>query len=223
MEGLSPFQTFIALIKFDQEALATHKKVEKLKKIVRDQEIKKEELLHSLEKAKSTFNTFQKEVPEKEKEKKRYLDTISDQKEYSAIKREIDHLKRQQHNFEKELVDSWNKLENAKKEHENIEKDLDSKIAEIETTISNAKKDLEETNKQISQYNKDRTAKEKGVPAEWLQKYNIMHLQVTDPVVPLIGQSCSACFQDLTKQDFKDINRNKMMQCKGCFRLLYVE
>jgi uncharacterized protein len=233
MEGLSPFQTFIALIKFDQETLATHQKLEKLNKIIQEQEIKQKDLLSSLEKAKSTLHNFQKEVhlqelrmkelSEKEKSKKKLLDDTSNQKEYSALKREIDSLKRLQHNFEKELVDSWNKLETAKKEHENIEKDLDLKISEINSTIEKATKDLKETKQLIEQYNKDRLDKEKGVPDEWLQKYNVMHLQVTNPVVPLVGQSCSACFQELTKQDFLDINKNKMMQCKGCFRLLYIE
>lgn len=233
MEGLSPFEKFVSLVKFDQEALTTHQKLESLKKLIKEQESNKEVLLNSLETAKQTLKTFQKEVDlqelrmkelsDKEKSKKKSLDEIANQKEYNSIKREIDNLKRFQHNYEKELVDSWNKLENAKKEHESIEKSLDSKIEEIETTIKNAQKDLNVTTTAIEKYNKERLEREKGIPEEWLQKYNIMHLQVTNPVVPLIGQSCSACFQELTKQDFKDLNRNKMMQCKNCFRLLYVE
>ncbi|OGB83254.1 hypothetical protein A3F66_03430 [candidate division TM6 bacterium RIFCSPHIGHO2_12_FULL_32_22] len=233
MESLNPFQTFIALIKFDQEAITTHKKAEKLRQSIDQENQKKSLLLKSLENAKESLKICQKEVQskelkmkelaEQEAERKKLLDETSSKKEHNAIKREIDSLKRNQHNYEKELVEGWNKFDNAKKEYESIQNDLDTKISEIDKIIKISNKELEETATLIEQYKKDRVDKEKDIPDEWLQKYNVMHLQVSDPVVPLTGQSCSACFQELTRQGFSDINRNKMMQCKGCFRLLYVE
>ena len=66
-----------------------------------------------------------------------------------------------------------------------------------------------------------RTEKEKSVPAEWLEKYSMMRARVSDPVVPIVHQSCSACSQMITKQDDTRAKRGALIQCQQCFRLLY--
>jgi predicted nucleic acid-binding Zn-ribbon protein len=51
----------------------------------------------------------------------------------------------------------------------------------------------------------------------------MMRTRTADPVVPVLDGSCSACFHYLTEQDLLLIKKNKLMQCKGCYRFLYSE
>lgn len=68
----------------------------------------------------------------------------------------------------------------------------------------------------------DRQSKEQAVPAEWLEKYATMRARVTDPVVPVINGDCSACFYQVSTQDMQQLRHRKLLQCKDCFRLLYL-
>ena len=74
----------------------------------------------------------------------------------------------------------------------------------------------------MTAYEQKRPEKEKIVPEEWLEKYTIMKAQVSDPVVPITQETCSACFYALTNQDIICARRGRLLQCKGCYRLLYL-
>ena len=67
-----------------------------------------------------------------------------------------------------------------------------------------------------------RKQKEGLVPHEWLEKYEMMRSRVADPVVQVTQNSCGACYQMLTNQDLVRARHGALMQCKKCFRLLYI-
>lgn len=233
MENSAPFQKFIDLIKFDQQIIASHKKIATLKKEIEQLQNQKQDLANSLETTKKDLISAEKEVHlqelrmselnEREENKKKLLQETSDEKTYHAIKREIENIKRSQNVYENELVHSWNKLEQLKKEDENIKNNINIKLAEFDNLIADKNKELENLASEIKLHSEQRKDKTKDIPQEWLDKYNVMYLQVSNPVVPVIGQSCSACFHDVTRQDYLDLKKRKLLQCKGCFRLLYAE
>ena len=53
--------------------------------------------------------------------------------------------------------------------------------------------------------------------------YERMKGRVYDPVVPMSQDSCSVCFYGLTPRDLQMLKQNGLLQCKDCFRLLYLE
>ncbi len=80
----------------------------------------------------------------------------------------------------------------------------------------------EELTKTIKDRLQERAALEKNVPAEWLEKYASMRSRVPDPVVPVINGHCSACVYKVSDQDMLMLSRNKLLQCKDCYRFLYL-
>jgi predicted nucleic acid-binding Zn-ribbon protein len=76
---------------------------------------------------------------------------------------------------------------------------------------------------EIKVQEKDRKRIESIVPQGWLEKYAIMRTKVTDPVVPVINNSCSACFYDVIGQDLQELRKKKLLQCKECYRFLYLD
>ena len=69
----------------------------------------------------------------------------------------------------------------------------------------------------------EQEVKIKGIPEEWLEKYSIMRTRVPNPIVSVKNGSCSACFHALTQQDMLNLQRRKLLQCRDCYRFLYIE
>ena len=62
-----------------------------------------------------------------------------------------------------------------------------------------------------------------SITPEWLAKYRDMKTHISDPIAPLVGQTCSACFYSVRPQDFLRLRNNAILPCQGCFRLLYCD
>lgn len=233
MESTNVFDRFIELVKFDQATISIKQKIDFLIDELNQLRANRSELENNLETAKRAVTAAQKEVQLqelrmqeldlKEKEKKKQLEFTSSPKEYSAIKKEIENLKHAQHAYENELVNSWNKLENTKATFEQIKKEIDEKETTLDTTMTKKEIELEELRKVRITQETERTSKLAGIPEEWLDKYNVMHLRISNPVVPVFGESCSACFGNVTQQELRELGRKKLVQCKECFRLLYLQ
>jgi predicted nucleic acid-binding Zn-ribbon protein len=164
-----------------------------------------------------------KELNDAEKHKKEQLEQISNQKEYAALKTEIERIKNRRNALEVELLDAWNKLENAQKEYDTQQELVNKKIDEFTAQLNEKNNQLNNARSEYNQQKQQRAAKEQGIPQEWLDKYELMREQVTDPVVPVLHGSCSTCFYAVTAQDLSQLKRHKLLQCKDCHRFLYIE
>jgi predicted nucleic acid-binding Zn-ribbon protein len=229
----TPFEKFIALVEVDQKInflnnqIATHRK--KIADLV--QESQSHLLAH--EKIKEKYELTRKEVDAKELEmkildqqeskKKVKLDHVANHREYQSIKAEIDLLKKSQHDLEGSLIGAWNQLENTKKELDASDVIYQQHQVEIKQQIDERENQIKEVLSQVDQLLADRIQKDQNMPAEWLEKYSIMRARVSDPVVPVLDGSCSACFYKVSAQDMQDLRRRKLVQCKDCYRLLYLQ
>lgn len=229
----TPFEQFIALVEVDQEinslnsSLSTHQK--KIDALRTELSVNKQ----VCEKAKIKFEQTRKEVDDKElemkvldqqeKEKKGRLDTVANHKEYQSIKTEIDQLKKEQHELEEQLMSVWNQLENAKKELDSANSLCQQQDEKIHQEIAQIEQQIFQITSQRDQKLQERHQKDQSVPAEWMQKYAVMRAHVTDPVVPVVNESCTACFYKVSAQDMQELKRRKLVQCKDCYRLLYLQ
>jgi predicted nucleic acid-binding Zn-ribbon protein len=226
-----PFQAFIDLITLDQEIatidqsllkidheIAALIKLENQEREFSDAQKKKvQEARKAVDKQELELKTLDAQ----EKQKKERLDNVTDHKQYQSIKNEIDALKLKQHTNEELLMQAWNVLESTQKEYDALEKDQPQKIASLQQSIEQKNNEITALELQLEQKNELRPEKEKSVPAEWLEKYAVMRARVSDPVVSVQRGACSACYHTLTEQDLMSVRRRKLLQCKGCYRLLY--
>ena len=228
----SPFEQFISLVEVDQKINALHKSIKALEQENSAHQKNDEANFASLEKIRQKLHDMRKEVDTKElemktldiqeSEKKKGLETVANHKEYSSIKAEIDQLKKAQHILEDSLMQVWNQLETAKKEFETANQQYEQQKSKIQELIHNHNLKISELNTETSMLTQERAEKEKTVPAEWLEKYAVMRARVTDPVVPVHNGSCSACFYKISAQDMQALAHRRLVQCKDCFRLLYL-
>lgn len=228
-----PFSSFITLIALDQEIRTLHEAIAQLKSESETYLTQKQELTDRLTQFKQHVRDLRKKVDEQELEiksldeqeraKKEQMDTATSSKQLMPLKKEIDRLKQAQHQTENDLMAIWNKLEIATKELAQQEKNYDAKIEELHTLINSEQEKVVALSSQLEQKKKERPTKEAGVPEEWLEKYTHMRMRVADPVVPVMRNGCSACFYTITDQELMRLKRRAIVQCKGCFRLLYIK
>ena len=229
---VTPFQKFVALISFDQENNQIRKQLQDLTSDIKNLKQVLTNIEHELLSAHDLVKIAQKtvdatelanqELDATEKTKKNQLDQVQDKKEYAALKKEITYLKEQQHNNELILVQAWTKLETAKHNFAKQKELLNQKISEIKTNINAKQAQILSLTQQVDNYELERKAKETGVPVEWLVKYSTMRTRVQNPVVQVVSGSCMACFYDVTQQDINALKDNRLVECRGCFRFLYL-
>ncbi len=227
-----PFQRFIDLITYDQQVHVFEKELKALESDVSNLEQQRKTYAHDVEKAHASVVAAKKEVDAQElemkaldtaeKEAQKKLDNAQTQKEYLALKKEVENLKKQQHEFEDTLIQTWNVLEHADREHQAKQRVYDEKSATFNTAIDEKVTKITQVRVQIDQMNKEREAKLVGVPAEWLEKYAMMRSRIPNPVVPVVNDSCSACFYRIPQQDLMALRRRKLLQCRDCYRFLYL-
>jgi len=229
----TPFEQFILLVQVDQEINTLNKSIKTLEKEIATNKHVDDANLALLEKTKQKLHDMRKEVDAKELEmktldlqeadKKKRLEHVANHREYQSLKAEIDQLKKSQHALEDGLMQAWNQLETAKKELDTAQAHYDqlSKATHEQMATNNQK--ITEINEHVTALIEDRNEKEKTVPAEWLEKYAVMRARVSDPVVPVVDGNCSACYYKISAQDLQFLSRRKLVQCKDCFRLLYLQ
>ena len=228
----TPFERFISLVQIDLKINALNQSNQALEK-ENQESMRIDESNHTvLEKVKHKLHDMRKEVDQKElemksldlqeAEKKRRLEQVANHKEYQLLKAEIDQLKQAQHDLEEGLMAAWNQLENVKKEYDSALLDYEKQHKAAQEHIEENKKKSAQLHQEIQELTGQRVAQEAQVPAEWLDKYAIMRTKVTNPVVPVINGDCTACFYRASAQDMQFLRLRKLVQCKDCFRLLYL-
>lgn len=229
----SLFHKFIELINFDQSLQATHKKKDEAESQATFIEAELAKVTTQQAGAQKKVHDLKKEVDAKELEMKvldiqlqtaqERLSVAHNQTEYQALKNEIAKVKQKQHDFESTLLAVWNDFEIAQKELVSLEKSIQEKQQELQDSLAIKQAIIKEQEAILAAADKQREAKLVAVPEEWLEKYNRMKHAVTNPVVKAEKGSCTACFYQLPRQDMLDLQDNNLIQCKDCYRLLYLE
>ena len=226
------FQTFIDLVTFDQSLV----KIER--DIAKSQEIQDSFLL-DIERLQADFGDVKiaqqqarkavddkelsmKILDAKEADLKIKLASISNQKEYKSLEKETLAINAERMEQEQQLLTLWNKLDGLAKTYEFKHKLYEEQAAQFHTQIEESKNEVAGLQEQLATLNVQRAQKLQNVPQEWLDMYANMKGRVPNPVVQIVGDACDACFYSVTPKDLQALRQNKLLQCKDCYRLLYI-
>ncbi|MDP3889489.1 MAG: hypothetical protein Q8Q25_03040 [bacterium] len=228
-----PFHRLIDLIDFDQSIRIKQKTIDELTNHIEKLQKKIDEQNEQLEYAKRMSLDARKAVDQielevhalaqEEKDKKRRSEGITHYKEQQSLQAEITRLQEAQNEREQVLLETWNKLESAQRELTARQKEYDEKMTVLSENLQEKQQQLVIVQKELDEHVAGREQKEKGVPEEWLEKYNSMRARVSDPVVMVEDASCGACFHTISNQDMVRLKRGALLQCKGCYRFLYIK
>ena len=151
------------------------------------------------------------------------LDQTVNAKEYKAITKEIRAIGSQIIEQEDLLLSAWNKLENAQKHYTSEKSSYEAKIQELHGIIHTLEEKIKASQERIKVRQQERISLTQKIPKESLQQYERMKHQVDDPIVPVVQNSCSACFYNILFQDLGKLKKSNIVHCKNCYRFLYYD
>jgi predicted nucleic acid-binding Zn-ribbon protein len=226
-----PFLRFINLVNFDQKLQSLENQKITVENEIAALKRQEDELVQGIDDLRKRIFQLKKNVDvqelemkildQKEKDKKRYLENLTDYKDYHAIKSDIESIQHMQAEHEKIVLEAWNQLENAQNTEQKKTQEHAQQLQELHDRMKELGQKCAEVDNECAVLLAQRVEMEKDVPAEWLEKYSMMRARVADPVVEIYHQSCGACSQVVTSQDMVRARRGALVQCQTCYRLLY--
>jgi predicted nucleic acid-binding Zn-ribbon protein len=161
---------------------------------------------------------------EKLNDRRKSLANLSNQKAQVAAGREIDAAQRQLHVREESLLNVLAKMEDVERQlvpFKSSAQKLEQEIQEISEGLKIRLARIEEDHKAKAT---ERSALAAEIPLDFLKKYEgITRKNSLDPVVPIVGNSCSGCYIKLVPQVALKVAKGPgPVQCPGCSRILYL-
>ncbi len=226
------FQKFIDLVTFDQnivkiehdihaiqqEHSAILKKIDQL-----DQDLAEMKLAAvQARKAVDEKELYMKVLDDKETDMKNKLALISNQKEFKSLQKESLVVNEERVFHEQKLLALWNKLELAQKNFDIFHKDYQDRLQMLLSQKKSYEDQIFQLQKELDTLTHDRVVKQDHIPQEWLNMYVNMKGRVSNPVISVVNEACDACFYSITPRDLQMLRQDKLLQCRDCYRLLYI-
>jgi len=208
------------------------KKVEKEQSQVlkRQKEFEKAlgELEESYNRVEAAYNECESEIEMLEqriKTSNEHLRQVKTNKEYQAVKREIDDNSKRKEELENSLLryigekeEKGQALEEKRKEYEQLVEQIKAENEEIEKRSEDDRQLLQECRE------KSREMGEKIDPEIFDTFKKISRLNRGLAVAPVRNQACMGCFLNIPPQLFIEVQRgNSLIMCPQCNRFLYFE
>jgi len=191
--------------------------IPKIQKNLHDLQLNCKEIKKKVDKEELIAN----DLKDKEEQKRKVLDKTKNEKEYRAIEKEIKRITLDRMELEDVLIQSWHKHDLAQKEIVKQEEQKNKEIDEIKAKTIELEIELKESQEKLEKALSDREISIKSIPTEWLHKYERMKENVPNPIVPVIKNSCSACYYNVIRQDLQRLKNHGMLLCRNCYRFLY--
>ncbi|MCK4651057.1 hypothetical protein KAT08_02660 [Candidatus Babeliales bacterium] len=163
------------------------------------------------------------ELKEKEKKEKEIFEKTTTEKEYKAAEKELKLISDKRIMQDDILIKAWHNLDITKDKYEKEKNEKMEQINQLKEGIQVQQKALEDSEKQKIDLFEKRKESTKLIPTEWLEKYEKMRHKVPDPIVPVLGTSCSACYYSILLQDLAKLKKAGVLPCRNCYRFLYYD
>jgi predicted nucleic acid-binding Zn-ribbon protein len=153
------------------------------------------------------------------------LPLITTQKEYFALKKEIEGMEREKDGLEEKLLQDMETFEELQKERDEVV----SECEEEEKAFHEKKETMASENSHYDTEYKTLTAEKESIcyeiDPEHLENYKKVLIYKGAPaVVQIVAGNCQGCFMNLPPQLYNDVRKGEsVITCSFCNRILYVE
>ncbi|NOZ13530.1 MAG: hypothetical protein GXO69_07770 [Acidobacteria bacterium] len=148
---------------------------------------------------------------------------VTNQKEYSAVLKEIDSTKREIQETETTIITIMESSKELEIEYEKLK----NTMIQLESTHNEAVSGFQENNQEKiaekKKLEKEKRALEKDIPAPYMRKFNQIAAKRSGIAVSTVsGECCSACNMKIRPQMVNNMQRNpnELFICDNCQRIL---
>lgn len=175
-----------------------------------------------LKESESRISREREENSERLKKSKSKLMNTGNEKEFSAVTREIDNLEKMTQPREDELLAVRDELRN---QNDSLN-ELNEQYIDLKTQVEARKATLDEQLKsakdRLAELDRERDESSRSIPKPIFQRYEFIRQRLQHPViVPLENYICQSCHIAIPPQDFNEMLRGEhIMSCPNCQRLI---
>jgi len=230
----------LELLKRLQKIDSTIKEIENIKHNspikIKQLEKELEQKRQGLEKEKAVLEEIQKERRKKEQQlgiemerlrkSQDKLDSVKTNKEYQAVLKEIDDIKRTSSDLETEILIFMEKADEVNKEIKEKENKYQEWVQEFENQKKSIQTEIEKCEEELKNQQKFRQETIKNIHPDLIKRYEmLLKRRQGVAVVPIRDGLCQGCNMNIPPQKFLEIrkNNNAIMSCPFCNRILYFE
>lgn len=216
-------------IEAEKERRAITERVEQLGGMLSELERELAEKHEKLREAERWYKERERELKEDNEKIKRAqgrLSNLSKAKEFAAVQREIEILRRGNAQKEEEILKLLAVMDEFKVAVEEEEAKLKAMREEVTAEKSSTKQRVSELDKRLTKFGDDRTKYETNVPRTTLQRY--MRIQKAWQGLAVVSVnpkgSCGGCHRQVPPQLYNTLLRQDSLEsCPYCNRYLYVD
>lgn len=152
------------------------------------------------------------------------LNIAKTNKEYNAIKNQVAAQKAFNGKVETKALEALEELERRQEQARQLAAQVEAQKKELEQLRARAETGSVALRKRLEALQKERTRKQEGMDAEYLELYERAHTSRGEALARLQGRVCGACFIQLPPQTYNEVLTSaSLVLCPSCGRLLYAE
>lgn len=172
----------------------------------------KNELEKSYEENKALLEKAQKKLPE-----------VKNNKEYEAVLKEMDTLKKSVNEAEYKLLELNEAVDKYKSEDDGVTKRLDDAKVQNEKSLKQRDEENSELTAELAENRGKRAEAVTGVKKSLLAKYDrVRNARNNLAVVRVDDETCTGCYIKVPPQLYVEVVKDKeLYQCPNCQRFLY--
>jgi len=153
----------------------------------------------------------------------RQLEKAGSNKEYDALQAEITTEKKACQKLEDEILEAMSEVEDRtarlpelEREVQRVQGEVHQIIEDVQTRRNQFTELLQGTRKQIQEV-------EATLPEDVRAQYDrLVTARGEDALAAAQGRICSACYTEITAQNYNDLLQGRFLICKNCGRILYL-
>ena len=175
-----------------------------------------------LKESESRISREREENSERLKKSKSKLMNTGNEKEFSAVTREIDNLEKMTQPREDELLAVRDELRNQNDSLNELNEQYIDLKTQVEARKATLYEQLKSAKDRRAELDRERDESSRSIPKPIFQRYEFIRQRLQHPViVPLENYICPSCHIAIPPQDFNEMLRGEhIMSCPNCQRLI---
>ena len=231
MSSASLLRELHRLHKFTRELKS---QIDRAPRVLKAQQDKVEREEQELAKAQESIKKLKVKVHEKEvslKEKQQDVakheqqrNQATNKKEYDALQIEIARGKSQCQAVEDEILTAMLNVDDASAQVPKLEESIKKAREDVTRVKQEHEPRLKELQKQYEQARQQLNEQTSKLPTDILDHYQrLIAARGEDALAEVVKRTCTACYTEITVQSHNDLLAGRLVLCKSCGRMLYVQ
>lgn len=180
-----------------------------------------------IEESKRKYRSHESDIKQNQvmiKRSQERLNSIKNNREYQALLKEIEELKRTNSATEELMIDCLNQIDDAEKKMAAIQEELQLVQNDIVQEQQVVGVETETAGKRLKELDRERLKMSGKIDADLLKLFQKVQSQQVrgNAVVPVQDAVCHGCFVNIPPQMYNELQRcDKLRMCPNCQRIIY--